>query len=82
MSEKEESMILVIGDTKDIDNLAYLFPWGKLEKTKRVIFTRAEAIKRMAEAMEVPYFNDIHASEPDMLEALAEAALDALIKEI
>ena len=33
MSEKEESMILVIGDTQDIDNLAYLFPWGKLEKT-------------------------------------------------
>ena len=41
--------------------------------------TRSEAIKRMVEAMEAPYFNDIHASEPDMLEALAEAALDALI---
>lgn len=43
---------------------------------------RTEAIEKMAKAMEVPYFNDIHASEPDMLEALAEAALDALIKEI
>lgn len=44
--------------------------------------SRAEAIEKMAEAMEVPYFDDIHASEPDMLEALAAAALDALIKEI
>lgn len=41
--------------------------------------SRSEAIKRMVEAMEAPYFNDIHASEPDMLEALAEAALDALM---
>lgn len=38
-----------------------------------------EAIERMANAMSDPYFNDVHASEPDMLEALAAAALDALI---
>lgn len=41
---------------------------------------RTEAIERMAKAMSDTYFNDIHASEPDMLQALAEAALDALIK--
>lgn len=41
--------------------------------------TRTEAIERMANAMYDPYFNDVHASEPDMLEALAEAALDALV---
>ena len=40
---------------------------------------RTEAIERMAKAMSETYFNDVHASEPDMLEALAEAALDALI---
>lgn len=43
--------------------------------------SRSEAIKRMVEAMEAPYFNDIHASEPDMFEALAKAALDALLKD-
>ena len=42
--------------------------------------TRAKAIEKMVEAMEAPYFNDVHASEPDMLEALAEAALDALLE--
>ena len=41
--------------------------------------TRTEAIERMANAMSDPYFNDVHASEPDMLEKIAEAALDALI---
>ncbi len=44
--------------------------------------SRTEAIERMTEAMSAPYFNDVHASEVDMLQALAEAALDALIKEI
>lgn len=44
--------------------------------------SRTEAVERMAAAMAVPYFNDIHASELDMLEALAEAALDALIMEV
>ena len=42
--------------------------------------TRSETVKRMADAMAVPYFNDVHASELDMLEALAEAALDTLIE--
>ena len=82
MSEKEERMILVVGDKHDIEELVHLFPWGKLDKTKRTVFDRTEAIKQMAEAMAIPYFDDIHASEVDMLQALAEAALDALIKEI
>lgn len=42
--------------------------------------TRSEAVERMANAMSDTYFNDVHASEPDMLEKMAEAALDALIK--
>ena len=42
-------------------------------------FTRTEAIERMAKAMSDTYFNDVHASEPDMLEKMAEAALDALV---
>ena len=42
--------------------------------------SRTEAIERMANAMSDTYFNDVHASEPDMLEKMAEAALDALIK--
>lgn len=93
MSEKEESMILVIGDTKDIDNLAYLFPWGKLEKTKRVIFTRAEAVERMAKAvcMRAMYGCErcVFGKDKEKCEEWiafnhirdAEAALDALIKE-
>lgn len=40
---------------------------------------RPEAIERMTKAMSAPYFNDVHASEPDMLEKMAEVALDALI---
>lgn len=43
-------------------------------------FTREEAIKSMENAMSDTYFNDVHASEPDMLEKMAEAALDALIR--
>ena len=42
--------------------------------------TRSEAVERMANAMSDTYFNDVHASEPDMLEKMAESALDALIK--
>ena len=41
--------------------------------------SRPEAIERMTKAMSAPYFNDVHASEPDMLEKMAEVALDALI---
>ena len=41
--------------------------------------TRQQAIEFMAKAMSETYFNDVHASEPDMLEALAAAALDALV---
>ena len=41
--------------------------------------SRTQAIERMANAMSETYFNDVHASEPDMLEALAKAALDALV---
>ena len=48
-------------------------------KTKPM--TRTEAIERMVDAMWETYFNDVHASEPDMLEALAEAALDAMLKD-
>ena len=44
--------------------------------------SRTETVKRMDGAMAVPYFNDIHASELDMLEALAEAALVDLITEV
>ena len=42
--------------------------------------SRTEAVERMANAMSDTYFNDVHACEPDMLEKMAEAALDALIK--
>ncbi len=41
--------------------------------------SRTDAIERMAKAMSETYFNDVHASEPDMLEKMAEAALDALV---
>lgn len=42
--------------------------------------SRTEAIEHMANAMSNTYFNDVHASEPDILEKMADAALDALIK--
>ena len=51
MSEKEERMVLVIGDRQDIEELAYLYPWEKLDKTKRTVFDRSEAVERMVEAM-------------------------------
>lgn len=72
MSEKEER-ICIFKENFDT-NIA------EVEGPKYM--TRAKAIEKMAKAMEVPYFNDIHASEPDMLEALAEAALEALITEV
>lgn len=43
-------------------------------------FTRTEVIKLMTEAMSYTYFNDVHASEPDMLEKMAEVALNVLLK--
>lgn len=42
-------------------------------------FTRTQAIERMANAMSATYFNDVHASEADMIEEMAKSALDALI---
>ena len=64
-------------------------PWQKIDPEKDCKdcqmaeyngLSRTEAIERMANAMSDTYFNDVHASEPDMLEKMAEAALDALIK--
>lgn len=81
MADKEERILIArstdytITDTDE----GALFD-GKIAPHCANVMTRQEAINRMAKAMEVPYFNDIHASEPDMLEALAESALDALIK--
>ena len=73
MSEKEERMVLVIGDRQDIEELAHLFPWEKLDKTKRIVFDRAEAVERMAKAMAA---DDVAV---EGYKVLAEAALDALI---
>lgn len=93
MSEKEKR-ILILTDTDPIGlcDKAHAFQYdfcpftGNGKKTCREVcglgLPRTEAIKRMAKAMEAPYFNDVHASEPDMLEALAEAALEALITEV
>ena len=90
MSEKEKR-ILILTDTDPIGlcDKAHAFQYdfcpftGNGKKTCREVcglgLPRSEAVERMAAAMEAPYFNDIHASEPDMLEALAEAALDALV---
>ena len=44
--------------------------------------TKDEIINWMVTAMYDPYFNDVHACEEDMLKALAEAALDALVGKI
>ena len=64
-------------------------PWQRIDPEKDckdckraeyIGMSRTEAIERMANAMSVPYFNEVHASEPDMLQSLAEAALDALLK--
>lgn len=53
MADKEEKILLIFGDKSDIDEFPYLFPWDKLEKTKRVVYNRAEAVERMAKAMYV-----------------------------
>ena len=94
MSAKEERLVLAIipskersetcpfcstGEFWDMCSLHYKDGEADCAKCQEGI-SRSEAIKRMVEAMEAPYFNDIHASEPDMLEALAEAALNALIE--
>lgn len=93
MSDKEESLVLAIipakersktcpfcstGEFWDMCSLHYKDGEADCDKCQEGI-PRSEAIKRMVEAMETPYFNDVHASEPDMLEALAAAALDALV---
>lgn len=80
MSEKEERLYIVRYPSRLIPEATGITVTRKKFNSKS--FTRAEAIKKMAEAMEPPYFNDVHASEPDMLEALAAAALDALITEV
>lgn len=94
MSDKEERLVLAIipakersetcpfcstGEFWDMCSLYYKDGEANCDKCQEGIL-RSEAIKRMVEAMEAPYFNDIHASEPDMLEALAAAALNALIE--
>lgn len=94
MSDKEERLVLAIipakersetcpfcstGEFWDMCSLYYKDGEADCDKCQEGIL-RSEVIKRMVEAMEAPYFNDIHASEPDMLEALAAAALDTLIE--
>lgn len=94
MSAKEERLVLAIipaeersetcpfcstGEFWDMCSLYYKDGEADCDKCQEGI-PRSEVIKRMVEAMEAPYFNDIHASEPDMLEALAAAALDTLIE--
>lgn len=94
MSDKEERLVLAIipakersetcpfcstGEFWDMCSLYYKDGEAGCDKCQEGI-PRSEVIKRMVEAMEAPYFNDIHASEPDMLEALAAAALDTLIE--
>ena len=76
MSEKEERIVLVIGNRQDIEELAYLYPWEKLDKTKRITFDRAEAVERMAKAMSA---DDVAV---EGYKVLAEAAMDALITEL
>ena len=83
MADKEERILIARSTDYTITDTdkGELFE-GKIAPHCANVMTRQEAIERMAKAMSETYFNDVHASEPDMLEKMAEAALDALIKEI
>ena len=75
MSEKEERILILSVKPFYEDEIAY----KDIDIHMEDLPTRSEDVKRMVEAMSVPYFNDVHASEEDMLQALAEAAMDALV---
>ena len=76
MNDKEERILILSVKPFYEDEIAY----EDIDVHMEDLPTRTEAIERMAEAMSAPYFNDVHASEVDMLQALAEAALDALLQ--
>lgn len=88
MADKEERILLVFGDKCDIDEFPYLFPWDKLENTKRVVYNRTEAVERMAKAIFTQIwglpnnrFDLAKSSVKVRNRKLAEAALNALLEE-
>lgn len=87
MAEKEERILVVFGNKPDIDEFPYLFPWDKLEKTKRKVFDRSEAVERMAKAIFTEIwglpnnrFDLAKSSVKVRNRKLAEAALNALLE--